>query len=204
MMPMTPTKRGRPEAPEDFITDLQNLQEILVTLNLPVLTAAGYEADDIIGTMNRRAAAAGMRVKILSGDRDLFQLIDAEQNTSVLYMSTAYGKGTQPPREFGPTQVQEKMGITPAQIVDFKALCGDASDNIPGVRGIGEKTAVQLLTTYGSLEQVYASLDSIKGAVKKKLEDGKDSALTFAMDGANSFGCAGGCRSGNMQTIWLQ
>jgi DNA polymerase I len=170
-------KAGRPEAPEDFITDLQNLQEILTALNLPVLTAAGYEADDIIGTLTRRAAAAGMRVKILSGDRDLFQLIDPDQNTSVLYMSTAYGKGTQPPREFGPTQVQEKMGITPAQIVDFKALCGDASDNIPGVRGIGEKTAVQLLTTYGSLEQIYASLESIKGAVKKKLEDGKDSAL---------------------------
>jgi DNA polymerase I len=91
-------------------------------------------------------------------------------------MSTAYGKGTQPPREFGPVQVQEKMGITPAQIVDFKALCGDASDNIPGVRGIGEKTAVQLLTTYGSLEQVYASLDAIKGAVRKKLEDGREAA----------------------------
>lgn len=169
-------KAGRPEAPEDFLTDLQNLQEVLLTLNLPVLSVAGYEADDIIGTLTRRAMAAGFRVKILSGDRDLFQLIDPEQNTSVLYMSTAYGKGTQPPREFGPVQVKEKMGITPAQIVDFKALCGDASDNIPGVRGIGEKTAVQLLTTYGSLEQVYASLDEIKGAVRKKLEDGKESA----------------------------
>jgi DNA polymerase I len=170
-------KAGRPEAPEDFIVDLQNLQDLLVTLNLPVLAVPKYEADDVIGTMARRAAAAGMRVKVLSGDRDLFQLIDPDQITTVLYMSTAYGKGPQPPREFGPQQVQEKMGITPAQIVDFKALCGDASDNIPGVRGIGEKTAVQLLTTYGSLEQVYASLDAIKGATKKKLEEGKESAL---------------------------
>ncbi len=170
-------KAGRPEAPEDFLTDLQNLQEILVTLNLPVLTASGYEADDIIGTMTRRAVAAGMKVKILSGDRDLFQLVDPAATTTVLYMSTAYGKGNQPPREFGSQQVLEKMGVTPAQIVDFKALCGDASDNIPGVRGIGEKTAVQLLATYGSLEQVYASLDDIKGAVKKKLEEGKEAAL---------------------------
>ncbi|NJO41806.1 MAG: DNA polymerase I [Cyanobacteria bacterium RU_5_0] len=169
-------KAGRPETPEDFIPDLQNLQDILAALNLPILTASGYEADDVIGTLARRASTEGFRVKVLSGDRDLFQLIDPQHNVTVLYLSTAYGKGTPPPKEFGIEQVKEKMGILPSQIVDYKALCGDSSDNIPGVKGIGDKTAVQLLNTYGSLDQIYASLDQIKGTVKKKLEDGKDAA----------------------------
>ena len=169
-------KADRPDTPEDFIPDLRNLQELLEGMKLPVLTAPGYEADDIIGTLTRRATAADFRVKILSGDRDLFQLVDPDDNTKVLYLSSTFGKGTPPPKEFGPEQVKDKMGVLPSQIVDFKALCGDASDNIPGVRGIGEKTAVQLLSTYGSLERVYDSLEEIKGAVKKKLEDGREAA----------------------------
>lgn len=170
-------KADRPDAPEDFLPDLRNLQELLTVLNLQILTAAGYEADDIIGTLARKASTNGFRVKILSGDRDLFQLVDADDNTTVLYMSTTYGKGTPPPKEFGAQQVKDKLGILPHQVVDFKALCGDSSDNIPGVKGIGEKTAVQLLTEYGSLDQVYASLDKVKDAVRKKLEAGRDDAL---------------------------
>jgi DNA polymerase-1 len=170
-------KAGRPETPEDFLPDLKNLQELLAALRLPVVTAPGYEADDIIGTMARRASADGFRVKILSGDRDLFQLVDPQHNVTVLYLSTAFGKGTPPPKEFGVEQVKAKMGISPSQVVDYKALCGDSSDNIPGVKGIGDKTAVQLLNTYGTLDRIYESLDDIKGAVKKKLEDGKESAL---------------------------
>ncbi|MBD2023905.1 DNA polymerase I, partial [Leptolyngbya sp. FACHB-711] len=92
-------------------------------------------------------------------------------------LSTTFGKGTPPPKEFGVDQVKDKMGILPSQIVDFKALCGDPSDNIPGVKGIGEKTAASLLGTYGSLDRIYASLDEIKGATKKKLEEGRDAAL---------------------------
>jgi DNA polymerase I len=169
-------KADRPPTPEDFIPDIRNLQELLEAMKLPVLTAPGYEADDIIGTLTRRATAAEFQVKILSGDRDLFQLVDPDHNAKVLYLSSTFGKGTPPPKEFGPEQVKDKMGVLPSQIVDFKALCGDASDNIPGVRGIGEKTAVQLLSTYGSLEQVYDSLEEIKGAVKKRLEDGREAA----------------------------
>jgi DNA polymerase I len=169
-------KAGRPETPEDFIPDLNNLQELLQALNLPIVVAPGYEADDVIGTLARRAVAAGLQVKILSGDRDLFQLVDAEGLVKVLYLSGTYGKGTPPPKEFGVPEVHDKMGVSPAQIVDFKALCGDPSDNIPGVRGIGEKTAVTLLKEYGSLERVYQSLEQIKGATKKKLEDGKEAA----------------------------
>lgn len=171
-------KEGRPEVPEDFIPDLKKLQQLLNAFNLSVLTAPGYEADDVIGTLAKRASSSGFQVKILSGDQDLFQLIDAEQGISVLHLSSTFaqrGNGTRP-REFGPEQVKQKLGILPSQVVDYKALCGDSSDNIPGVKGIGAKTAVQLLEEYGSLEQVYASLDQIKGAVKQKLERGKDAA----------------------------
>ena len=169
-------KAGRPETPEDFIPDIKNLQEVLRAMSLPVLTAPGYEADDIIGTLAHRASKDGFRVKVLSGDRDLYQLIDPNEQVTVLYLSTTFGKGTPPPKEFGFQQVKDKMGILPSQVVDYKALCGDPSDNIPGVRGIGDKTAVQLLNTYGSLEKVYESLEEIKGATRKKLEEGKDSA----------------------------
>ncbi len=170
-------KAGRPEAPEDFYPDLQNLQELLGAFNIPIVTAVGYEADDVIGTLARRGAAAGLRVQVLSGDRDLFQLIDPAEQTTVLYLSNSFGRGTPPPKEFGVQQVRDKMGVLPSQVVDFKALCGDPSDNIPGVRGIGEKTAVNLISTYGSLEQIYASLDEMKGAVKQKLESGRDEAM---------------------------
>ncbi|HEY9747328.1 MAG TPA: 5'-3' exonuclease H3TH domain-containing protein, partial [Allocoleopsis sp.] len=170
-------KAGRPETPEDFKPDLQNLKELLQALNLPVVTAPGYEADDVIGTLARRASTAGYPVKILSGDQDLFQLIDLNQNIKVLHLGNPFARGTTGhPNEFGPEQVQAKLGILPSQVVDYKALCGDSSDNIPGVKGIGAKTAVQLLTTYGSLEQIYASLDELKGAVKQKLEAGREDA----------------------------
>ncbi|HEY9647793.1 MAG TPA: 5'-3' exonuclease H3TH domain-containing protein, partial [Chroococcidiopsis sp.] len=170
-------KAGRAEAPEDFFPDLANLQELLTALNLPIVTVPKYEADDVIGTLARKASSDGYRVKVLTGDRDMFQLVDPDERVTILYLSTVYGKGTPPPREFGVEQVKEKMGIWPAQVVDYKALCGDASDNIPGVKGIGDKTAVQLLTTYGSLDKIYASLEEIKGATRKKLEEGRESAL---------------------------
>jgi DNA polymerase I len=169
-------KEGRPDAPEDFLPDLENLQELLAALNLPVLTSPGYEADDIIGTLTRRAQTAGLRVKILSGDRDLFQLVDDQNQVSVLYMSTSYGKGIPSLKAFTAAEVEAKLGVLPSQVVDFKALCGDSSDNIPGVRGIGEKTAAQLLGQYSSLEGIYAQLEAIKGATRKKLEEGREDA----------------------------
>ncbi|WP_392531374.1 DNA polymerase I [Nostoc sp. C117] len=170
-------KADRKETPEDFIPDLENLHELLNGLNLPIYTAAGYEADDVLGTLAQRVTAVGYRVKILTGDRDLFQLIDADKEITVLNFSPdALKRSTNSITEFQAEQVKEKMGVFPSQIVDFKALCGDKSDNIPGVKGIGEKTAVQLLNTYGSLENIYAALDKIKGATQKKLEVGKEDA----------------------------
>lgn len=172
-------KADRPETPEDFIPDLKNLQELLAALNLPVITSPGYEADDILATLAVQASETGYRVKILTGDRDLFQLVDPKKEISVLYLSTDFlksGRTTTGPTEIGPEQVIEKLGITPEQVVDYKALCGDKSDNIPGVKGIGDITAVKLLKEYGSLQGIYASLDQIKGATKTKLEAGKELA----------------------------
>ncbi|PLZ97774.1 DNA polymerase I, partial [Fischerella thermalis CCMEE 5196] len=172
-------KADRPGTPEDFVPDLKNLHELLDAFNLKILTAPGYEADDVLGTLAQKASAAGYQVKILTGDRDLFQLIDPKKEISVLYFSPDALKratNTNGISEFGEAEVKEKLGILPSQVIDFKALCGDKSDNIPGVKGIGEKTAVQLLNTYGSLEQIYASLSEIKGATQKKLEAGKEDA----------------------------
>ncbi|NJK65994.1 MAG: DNA polymerase I [Microcoleus sp. SU_5_3] len=171
-------KAGRAETPEDFIPDIQNLQELLGYLNLPAITAEGYEADDVLGTLANKASEAGYRVKILTGDRDLFQLVDTEKNISVLYLSTdelkRSGKGKS--QEYGPEEVKAKLGILPEQVIDYKALCGDKSDNIPGVKGIGDKTALQLLEAYNSLDGIYAAIDELKGATKKKLEEGKEAA----------------------------
>ncbi|MGM3305222.1 DNA polymerase I [Anabaena sp. WFMT] len=170
-------KAGRAETPEDFIPDLANLKELLNSLNLPVLTAPGYEADDVLGTLAQKAAAVGYRVQILSGDKDLFQLIDADKGITVLNFSPdALKRSANSITEFRAEQVKEKLGILPTQIVDYKALCGDPSDNIPGVKGIGEKTAVKLLNTYNSLDNVYAALEQFQGTIKQKLIAGKENA----------------------------
>ncbi|MEB3830149.1 DNA polymerase I [Phormidium sp. CCY1219] len=172
-------KSDRPETPEDLLVDLEHLQELLAGFNVPIVTAEGYEADDVLGTLAMRASSAGHQVKILSGDRDLFQLVDDSKHISVLYLrrGSFFGHSAFASyQEFTDEEVREKMGIPPALVVDYKALCGDPSDNIPGVKGIGDKTAVKLLSTYGSLENIYESLEDIKGANRKKLETGKEDA----------------------------
>lgn len=169
-----PTYKGdRAETPVDFIPDLANLQELLRAFNFPVITAPGYEADDAIATLSKKAAAEGTRVKIVSGDQDLFQLIDPEKGITVIHLS---GSRNTSPKEFGPAEVEEKLGILPTQVVDYKALCGDKSDNIPGVNGIGEKTAVKLLKEYQNLDNIYASIDKIKGTLQKKLSENREAA----------------------------
>lgn len=170
-------KADRPQAPDDFREDIKNLQALLTLMRVPILMLDGYEADDVLGTTARKAAQAGYRVKILSGDQDMFQLIDPEQGISVLHMGSALYRAGARVTEFGPQQVQEKLGVAPEQVVDYKALCGDTSDNIPGVKGIGQKTAVKLLEEYGSLQNIYESIDKIKGATRKKLEEGRDDAM---------------------------
>lgn len=171
-------KSDRAETPDDFIPDIKNLQQLLTAFNLTIATKPGYEADDVLGTIATKASAEGYRVKIVTGDRDLFQLVDDERGVSVLYLhNQTFKKTSQSYTEFDRAGVIEKMGVTPEQIVDFKALCGDKSDCIPGVKGIGEKTAIKLLEEYPTLTEVYDNLEQIKGATKKKLETGKEDAL---------------------------
>ncbi|MGB7088239.1 MAG: DNA polymerase I, partial [Phormidesmis sp.] len=169
-------KAGRPETPEEFTEDVENLKALLEAFKLPIFCEPGYEADDMIGTLATRAKAKGYRVKILSGDQDLFQLIDKDEDIKVMYLSTTFGSSRSSVKEYGVAEVYEKLEILPAQVIDYKALCGDASDNIPGVKGVGKKTAVKLLDTYGDLKTIYASIGEMKGAVKKRLEAGEEDA----------------------------
>lgn len=171
-------KDGRPEAPEGFLEDVQNLKQLLTDFGLNIYVAPGYEADDVIGTLATKALGAGFRVKILSGDQDLFQLIDPDERITVLHLGNAFAKGAKNglAQEFKIEDVKAKLDIFPAQVVDYKALCGDSSDNIPGVKGIGAKTAAKLLNQYGDLDAIYGDIDHIKGATKKKLEAGQESA----------------------------
>jgi len=169
-------KAGRAETPEEFTEDVENLKALLGAFQLPIFCLPGYEADDMIGTLAVRAKAKGYCVKILSGDQDLFQLIDQDEDIKVMYLSTTFGSKSSTTKEYGVAEVHEKLSILPCQVVDYKALCGDTSDNIPGVKGIGKKTAVKLLESYGDLETIYASIDELKGAVKKRLEQGKADA----------------------------
>ncbi len=182
-------KAHRDVAPEVFFQDLNQLQEILrEQLQLPLCLAPGFEADDVLGTLANRAADAGWRVRILSGDRDLFQLVDDARDIAVMYMG-----GGPYARSSGPTLIQEegvvaKLGVAPTSVVDLKALTGDSSDNIPGVKGVGPKTAINLLKENGDLDSVYrvlaeveeegpkASRGAIKGALKGKLSHDRDNA----------------------------
>ncbi len=171
-------KADRAETPDDFGPDIKNLKKLLSALNLAMASVEGYEADDILATLTQQATKAGYPVKIVTGDRDLFQLVRDRDNVSVLYFDkqsirSARSAGVVDTHE---ADVVERLGITPAQVVDYKALCGDKSDNIPGVRGIGEKTAVKLLTQYGTLAKIYENIENIKGATRKKLETGKADA----------------------------
>jgi DNA polymerase-1 len=185
-------KAHRDEAPEQFFADLANLQEILrQDLDIPLCMAPGYEADDVLGTLANRAANAGWRVRILSGDRDLFQLVDDERDIAVLYMGGGpYAKGS------GPIQINReaviaRLGVPPEEVVDLKALTGDSSDNIPGVKGVGPKTAITLLRENGHLDGVYATLDkltgpkdgqgAIKGSLKAKLLADRENAYRSRM-----------------------
>ncbi|MEL6493682.1 MAG: DNA polymerase I [Cyanobacteria bacterium J06623_7] len=170
-------KSDRAETPADFIPDIQNLQKLLQGFNISIATKAGYEADDVLGTLATKASQVGYRVKIVTGDRDLFQMVDDDREISVLYLhNQTFRKTATNYTEFDCAGVIEKMGVTPAQIVDYKALCGDKSDCIPGVKGIGDKTAVKLLTEYQTLDEVYNNIAKIKGATKKKLETGREDA----------------------------
>ena len=164
-------KGGRQKTPPELSEQFPMLKDLLRDLGVPQFEISGYEADDIIGSISREADAAGREVIIVSGDKDMLQL--ASEHTTVALVR----KGVTEVELYGPQQIREKYDLTPEQIIDLKGLMGDASDNIPGVPGVGEKTALKLLHQFGSVEGVLAGTGELKGKMKEKLEEHADSAV---------------------------
>ena len=165
-------KANRETMPDSLSTQMGFICEGLNAFGIPIYTKEGFEADDLIGTISARASQRGDETLILTGDQDSFQLVDKEGLVKVLIPSQGILK------EYGWEQVYEKLGVYPNQVVDYKALRGDTSDNIPGIRGIGPKTAQQLLGKYGNLEKVLEDCENIeKKSIKEKICAEKDVAI---------------------------
>ncbi len=159
----TEYKATRAKMPEDLSPQMDRIRRILDALQIPRLEIEGYEADDVLGSIAKRAVQEGYAVKIITGDRDLLQLVDER------IVVNLPGKTLSEAENYFPEDVKSYLGIAPSQVVDYKALVGDKSDNIPGVRGIGEKTAISLLQKYPTLDEIYAHLDEIPESTRKKL-----------------------------------
>ncbi len=163
-------KANRTGMPEELVPQIPILKSILEGFNIKILELPGYEADDVIGTISKRYSKENIFVTILSGDKDMLQLVD--QNINVAYPK----KGVSSMFYYDAALVEEDLEIRPDQVIDYKALVGDTSDNIPGVNKIGKKTAVNLLKDYETLDNIYHSIDNIEGSKHKYLTEGKESA----------------------------
>ena len=163
-------KATRAKMPDDLRPQMERIRQLVDAFNLPRLEMEGFEADDVLGSIARQSAVQGLGVKIITGDRDLLQLVDER-----IVVNLASGKLSEA-KDYTPADVVAYWGIRPEQVVDFKALVGDKSDNIPGVPGVGEKTAQALLTTYKTLDNIYSHLEDIEPRWRSKLAEGKESA----------------------------
>ncbi len=164
-------KAGRPSMPDDLRTQFPIVREIAALMGMPVVELEGYEADDVIGTLAGKATAAGVDTMIVSGDLDGLQLVDEHVNLLTTRMGVAATV------IYNPARVTDRYGLRPDQMLDYKALKGDASDNIPGVPGVGEKTASTLLQQFGTLEALYDRLDEVKGKLRERLAEHRASAF---------------------------
>lgn len=158
---------------EDIWGQVDKLKEVFQLLSVPVYQLAGFEADDVIGTISVQASAFSVQTIIITGDRDLMQLVDEKVHLCMPL------KGLSDMTEVDRDMVHERLGVWPEQVIDYKALVGDGSDNYPGVVGIGPKTAIQLIEEFGSFEEIYKSLSitpqpplNLRGGVNRKLIDG--------------------------------
>ena len=163
-------KGTREKMPDDLRLQIKRIREVVAAFGIPILEADGFEADDVLGTVAKRVGANGVQVVILTGDRDLLQLVDDQ-----VYIRLA-GQKLSEAIDYSPKLVKDKYQLDPSQLVDLKAMVGDKSDNIPGVAGVGEKTATSLLQEYGDLESIYANLEDIPPRFSNKLEAGKEDA----------------------------
>src|SRR5512134_619699 len=160
-------KGTRAKMPDDLSPQIGRIRQMVDAFNIPRLELEGYEADDVLGSIARIAGEQGLGVKIITGDRDLLQLVN--ERTTVYLAGDDQNYITE-------EDVVNKLGVPPHQVVDYKALVGDKSDNIPGVAGIGEKTAAALLQKFGTLDGIYQNIDEVENRWKGKLEQGKDKA----------------------------
>ena len=160
-------KAGRKPMPDDLAAQLPVLKDVLRLMNIRICEMAGYEADDLIGTIAKKFS---IPTYIYTGDRDSYQLVD--ETTTVCYTK----RGVSDLLELTADNFKDEIGLTPAQIIELKALMGDKSDNIPGVAGVGEVSAMNLLNKYGDVDGIYAHLDEITGAMNRKLTENKESA----------------------------
>ncbi len=170
-------KATRHGMPDELAQQMPIIKEILRDMNITIIEKEGYEADDILGTMSSRAEKEGLNVTILSGDRDTFQL--ATDKVTIRIPRTKAGKTEED--DFDKKKIEETYGVEPKQLIQVKGLMGDTSDNIPGIPGVGEKTALKLIQEYKTIDNIYKALDdgtaTIKGALKTKIENNKESAL---------------------------
>lgn len=165
-------KGGRQKTPPELSQQFPFVYELLDTMGIKRYDLENYEADDIVGTLSQRAQREGFTVRIVTGDKDYLQLVGDHVNVSLIK------KGITDTVDYDSDQVRERYGIEPAGVIDLKGLMGDASDNIPGVPGVGEKTAIKLLSQFGSVEGVYEHIDDVSGKkLKENLENNQDQAL---------------------------
>ena len=170
-------KATRKGMPNELAEQMPMIKEILSLMNITIIEKEGYEADDILGTLSRLGEKNGLDVTIVSGDRDTFQL--TTKKISVRIPHTKVGKTEVD--TYSEPEIIEKYGVTPKQLIEVKGLMGDTSDNIPGVPGVGEKTALNLIKTYNSIDELYKRLeegtDEVKGKLRERLVENKDLAL---------------------------
>ena len=165
-------KANRQETPEDISAAVPDIKKIIEGLNIPIIFKDGYEADDVIGTLAKQAEKAGYEVYMVTPDKDYGQLVSEK----IKIYKPAYQGGDV--EIMGPEEVCAKWGIKDvSQVIDMLGMMGDAVDNIPGIKGVGEKTAAKFLAEYGSLENTLANADKIKGAMGKKVQEGKEMAI---------------------------
>ena len=170
-------KANRQKAPDDLHEQVPLVEEFLSALGVPGIKADGFEADDIIATLALKCQAEGRQCYILSSDKDLLQLVG--NGTWELRPVKARPEGEEgglPYELVGPKEVKAEWGVNPDKVLDLLSLTGDSSDNVPGIRGVGEKTAVKLMSRYGSLDEIYKNIAGIEGAIGKKIAEGKESA----------------------------
>ena len=163
-------KGTREKMPDDLRDQIERIKELVDAFNIPRLELENYEADDVLGTISVQAEEQGLGVKIVTGDKDLLQLV-----TNRVIVNLPGGKMSDA-KDYTPKDVEAFLGVRPDQVVDYKAMVGDKSDNIPGVVGIGEKTAASLLQTYQTLDEIYHNLDKLASGVRSKLEANKEMA----------------------------